>query len=236
MPLLDVRNVNASYEDFHILKDVSISVEANEILSVVGANSAGKSTLLKLISGMIDLDKGDILFQGNCISALTTHEIARLGVIQVPEGRRMFPLMTVFENLLVGSILDKARKKRSESIEYVYNLFPVLKERRGQLAGTLSGGEQQMLAIARGLMALPILLMLDEPSVGLAPIMAENIFKVIKEIDKQNITILLVEQNVQRSLSIAKRGYVLETGRIKLQGTGEELLANPYVKEAYLGL
>jgi len=182
MPLLDVRNVNASYEDFHILKDVSISVEANEILSVVGANSAGKSTLLKLISGMIDLDKGDILFQGNSISALTTHEIARLGVIQIPEGRRIFPLMTVFENLLVGSILDKARKKRSESIEYVYNLFPVLKERRGQLAGTLSGGEQQMLAIARGLMALPILLMLDEPSVGLSPIMAESIFKIIKEI------------------------------------------------------
>ena len=236
MPLLDVRNVNASYKDFHIFKDVSISVEANEILSVVGANSAGKSTLLKAISGMIDLAKGDILFQGNRISTLTTHEIARLGVIQVPEARRIFPIMTVFENLLVGSVLDKARKKRSESIEYVYNLFPVLKERRGQLAGTLSGGEQQMLAIARGLMALPILLMLDEPSVGLSPIMAESIFKIIKEIDKQNITILLVEQNVQKSLSIAKRGYVLETGRIKLEGTGQELLANPYVKEAYLGL
>lgn len=236
MPLLDVRNINVSYDDFHILKDVSLCVKMGEILAVVGANSAGKSTLLKLLSGLIQSDSGDIFFKSNPISGLDMHEIARLGIIQVPEGRRVFPFMTVFENLLVGSFMTKARQKRSETVEYVFNLFPPLKERRKQLAGTLSGGEQQMLAIARGLMALPVLLMLDEPSTGLAPIMVENIFKVIREIDKEGLAILLVEQNVQKSLSIAERGYVLEAGKIKLEGSGKALAADPYVKEAYLGL
>lgn len=182
------------------------------------------------------MSSGDILFQSESIKWLAPHEIARLGIIHVPEGRRIFPFMSIMDNLLVGSSLREARMKRHESLEYVFSLFPVLKEREKQSGGTLSGGEQQMLAIARGLMALPKLLMLDEPSIGLAPIVVESIFNTLKQIKEQGITIFLVEQNVQKSLSLATRGYVLEGGNIRLQGTGEELLTNPYVKEAYLGL
>lgn len=236
MHLLEATGINAHYGEFHVLKELSFVVNLHEVLSVVGANTAGKTTLLNVISGIIPLSDGDIRFQSESIKLLAPHEIARLGIIQVPEGRRIFPFMSVFDNLLIGSSLKNARIKRPESLEYVFSLFPVLKEREKQSGGTLSGGEQQMLAIARGLMALPKLLMLDEPSIGLAPIMVEFIFKIIKQIQDQDITIFLVEQNVQKSLSLAARGYVLEGGSIRLEGTGEELLTNPYVKDAYLGL
>jgi len=236
MHLLEATGINAYYGEFHVLKELSFLVKPHEVLSVVGANTAGKTTLLNVISGVIPLSSGDILFQSESIKWLAPHEIARLGIIHVPEGRRIFPFMSIMDNLLVGSSLREARMKRHESLEYVFSLFPVLKEREKQSGGTLSGGEQQMLAIARGLMALPKLLMLDEPSIGLAPIVVESIFNTLKQIKEQGITIFLVEQNVQKSLSLATRGYVLEGGGIRLQGTGEELLNNPYVKEAYLGL
>ncbi|RLB20399.1 MAG: branched-chain amino acid ABC transporter ATP-binding protein [Deltaproteobacteria bacterium] len=236
MPLLEVKSLHVYYGDFQILDDVSIYVNDYEIVSIVGANSAGKSTLLNAISGIAAIKSGDILFRSKRIGYLKPHEIARLGLILVPEGRRIFPIMTVLENLLVGSVREEARQRRQETLDYVFSLFPVLKERKNQLGGTLSGGEQQMLAIARGLMALPSLLMLDEPSVGLAPIMVETIFNVISEISRGKIPILLVEQNVQRSLSIASRGYILERGKIRMEGIGQEVLANPYVKETYLGL
>jgi len=236
MPLLEVKSLHVYYGDFQILDDVSIYVNDYEIVSIVGANSAGKSTLLNAISGIAAIKSGDILFRSKRIGYLKPHEIARLGLILVPEGRRIFPIMTVLENLLVGSVREEARQRRQETLDYVFSLFPVLKERKNQLGGTLSGGEQQLLAIARGLMALPSLLMLDEPSVGLAPIMVETIFSVISEISRGKIPILLVEQNVQRSLSIANRGYILERGKIRMEGIGQEVLANPYVKETYLGL
>ena len=236
MHLLEAMGINVHYGEFHVLRELSLEVNLHEVLSVVGANTAGKTTLLNVISGVVPLSGGDIRFQSESIKWLASHEIARLGIIHVPEGRRIFPFMSVFDNLLVGSSLKEARMKRRESLEYVFSLFPVLKEREKQSGGTLSGGEQQMLAIARGLMALPKLLMLDEPSIGLAPIAVESIFNTIKQIQEQGITIFLVEQNVQKSLSLATRGYVLEGGSIQLQGTGEELLTNPYVKEAYLGL
>ena len=236
MHLLEAMGINVHYGEFLVLRELSLEVNLHEVLSVVGANTAGKTTLLNVISGVVPLSGGDIRFQSESIKWLASHEIARLGIIHVPEGRRIFPFMSVFDNLLVGSSLKEARMKRRESLEYVFSLFPVLKEREKQSGGTLSGGEQQMLAIARGLMALPKLLMLDEPSIGLAPIAVESIFNTIKQIQEQGITIFLVEQNVQKSLSLATRGYVLEGGSIRLQGTGEELLTNPYVKEAYLGL
>jgi len=236
VPLFEIKRLHVYYGDFRILDDISVHINDYEIVSIVGANSAGKSTLLKTISGVVPIESGEISFQSKRIGHLKPHEIARLGLILVPEGRRIFPIMTVLENLLVGSVREKARQQRQETLDYVFSLFPVLKERKNQLGGTLSGGEQQMLAIARGLMALPSLLMLDEPSVGLAPIMVETIFNVISKISKSKITILLVEQNVQRSLSVATRGYILERGRIRMEGTGQEILANPYVKEAYLGL
>jgi len=236
MALLETIKLNASYGDFRALTDVSLVICDGEVLSIVGANSAGKSTLIRSISGETYINGGEILFGGKNIVGLNVHEIARLGIVQVPEGRRIFPLMTVKENLLVASALPGAKRGRVDSLQRAFELFPVLCSRTEQLGGTLSGGEQQMLAIARGLMALPKLLMLDEPSVGLAPIIVNNIFKVIEQINKGGITILLVEQNVKKSLSIASRAYVLEHGRIVMGDTGEALLRNPQVKESYLGL
>lgn len=236
MPLLEVKNLHLHYGDFHVLDDIRLHVNEREVVSIVGANSAGKSSLINTIAGLTKPSEGQVLYQSSPLANTAPHEIAKRGVILVPEGRKIFPLMSVLENLLVGSVLERARKRRSQSLDLIFSLFPVLREREKQLGGTLSGGEQQMLAIARGLMALPTLLMLDEPSIGLAPIMVETIFKVVGEISKERITILLVEQNVQKSLAIATRGYVLERGRIRMEGTGEELLGNPYVKKAYLGL
>ncbi len=234
--MLKIENLHFSYGDLKVLWDVSLDVQDGEIVTVVGANGAGKSTLLKNISRLVKPKSGNITFNGFNVEKLSAHEVVEIGIVQVPEGRRIFPQMTVAENLRMGSFIDRARKKRRLNMDRVYSLFPRLKEREKQLGGTMSGGEQQMLAIARGLMADPRLLLLDEPSLGLSPLLVKNIFDIIDEIRKQGVTILLVEQNVYQSLRIADRGYVLETGRIVLKEKGEALLNDEHVKKAYLGM
>jgi branched-chain amino acid transport system ATP-binding protein len=234
--MLKISDLNFSYGDLTVLWDVSIEVKENEIVTVVGANGAGKSTLLKNISRLVKPASGDITFNGVDLEKLDAHEVVELGVVQVPEGRKIFPQMTVNENLRMGSFIVRAKQKRDQNRDRVFTIFPRLKEREKQLGGTLSGGEQQMLAIARGLMADPKLLLLDEPSLGLSPLLVKNIFEIIGEINRQGVTILLVEQNVNQSLRIAKRAYVLETGRVVLASSGEELLNNEHVKTAYLGM
>ena len=236
MRLLDVKEINTYYGDFHILKDVSLYVEDAQIVCVLGANSAGKSTLVNSISGLVSPHDGQIEFNSESIMKMAFHEVARKGIIQVPETRRIFPFMTVYENLLTGSYSKQARQKRKQSLDYVYGLFPVLRERRKQVGGTLSGGEQRMLAIGRGLMSVPTLLMLDEPSIGLAPIMVDAIYRTINEIHKQGLAILLVEQNVQKALNLSDYAYIMESGRISMEGYGKELMENAHVKKAYLGL
>ncbi len=234
--MLKIDNLHFSYGDLNVLWDVSLDVQDGEIVTVVGANGAGKSTLLKNISRLVKPKSGSITFNGINVEKHLAHEVVELGIVQVPEGRRIFPQMTVVENLRMGSYIERARKKRDENMERIFSLFPRLKEREKQLGGTMSGGEQQMLAIARGLMADPKLLLLDEPSLGLSPLLVKNIFNIINEIRKQGVTILLVEQNVYQSLRIADRGYVLETGRIVLKEQGETLLNDEHVKKAYLGM
>ena len=219
-----------------VLKDVSLAVGKGEIVSLIGANAAGKSSMMNAISSLVPISSGEILFEGERIDSLPSYEIIALGIIQVPEGRRVFPYMTVKENLLMGSYNRRAREKNKESLQRVYELFPRLAERETQLGESMSGGEQQMLAVARGLMAVPRIMMLDEPSLGLAPIIVEMIFKVLQEVNRQGTTILLVEQNVKESLDIAARGYVLENGRIVLEGPGNDLLHNAHLKKAYLGM
>jgi len=233
---LEVKKVNLAYGQMQVLKEVSLRVHGGEIVSLIGANSAGKSSMLNAISGLVPLAGGEILFEGNPIHSLPSHEIIELGIIQVPEGRRIFPYMSVRENLLMGSYSRRARPKSSEALQRVFELFPRLAERSTQLGESMSGGEQQMLAIGRGLMAGPKILMLDEPSLGLAPIVVEMIFKVLQEVNRQGVTILLVEQNVKESLDISIRGYVLENGRVSLEGAAKDLLENSYLKKAYLGL
>jgi len=225
-----------SYGDIQVLWDVSFEVKEGEILVLVGANGAGKSSTLKTISGLQRLGSGKITFNGEEISHLPAEEVLLRGIVHVPEGRRLFNEMTVEENLIMGSLQGKAKQLRNQTIEEAYELFPRLKERRKQLAGTLSGGEQQMLAVARGLMAKPKLLMLDEPSLGLAPVLVQDIFDIVKSVNKQGITVLLVEQNVQTTLTFCDRAYVLENGRIILSGSGDELLHNEHVRAAYLGI
>jgi branched-chain amino acid transport system ATP-binding protein len=234
--LLNVRSVSAQYGRARVLDGVSFNVEAAEIVSVVGANGAGKSTLVKVISGMVRASAGQILFEGEDITSLPPHEIVLRGIVHVPEGRRLFGDMTVLENLLVGSTHRAARATRAEGLDHVYGLFPILLERQSQLARTLSGGEQQMVAIARGLMTRPKLLMLDEPSLGLAPKIVTEILTVIGDLNRDGLTVLLIEQNVKHSLAIADRGVVLENGRIVLADTGEALLRNEHTRRAYLGL
>ncbi len=234
--MLRIQGLNFSYGDLKVLWDVDLEVREGEVVTVVGANGAGKSTLLKNISRLVRPGSGSVTFNGVDLTKYEAHEVVELGVVQVPEGRKIFPQMTVIENLRMGSFIGHARKKRSENLDRVYVLFPRLKERERQLGGTLSGGEQQMLAIARGLMADPKLLLLDEPSLGLSPLLVKSIFEIIAEIRKQGVTILLVEQNVFQSLRIANRGYVLETGRVVLQDDGPALLKNDHVKKAYLGM
>jgi branched-chain amino acid transport system ATP-binding protein len=234
--MLKIENLNFSYGDLKVLWDVTVEVQEGEIVTVVGANGAGKSTLLKNISRLVRPGSGSITFNGVDLNRLEAHEVVDLGVVQVPEGRKIFPQMTVTENLRMGSFLEKARKKRGENMDRVFAMFPRLKEREKQLGGTLSGGEQQMLAIARGLMADPKLLLLDEPSLGLSPLLVKSIFEIITGIRKLGVTILLVEQNVFQSLKIASRGYVLETGRVVLKDRGETLLNNEHVRKAYLGI
>ncbi|KPK89486.1 MAG: hypothetical protein AMJ94_12020 [Deltaproteobacteria bacterium SM23_61] len=219
-----------------VLKEVSLQVREREIVSLIGANSAGKSSMLNAISGLVPISGGEILFERKRIDSLPSHEIIEKGIIQVPEGRRIFPFMTVRENLEMGSYNRRAREKSQESMQRVYELFPRLAERKNQLGESMSGGEQQMLAVGRALMAGPKILMLDEPSLGLAPIVVEMIFQVLQEVNRRGVTLLLVEQNVKESLDVSSRGYVLENGRVVLEGAARDLLENAHLKKAYLGL
>jgi branched-chain amino acid transport system ATP-binding protein len=236
MSFLSLEKIEVRYGDALALFNVSLEVKQGEIVSIVGANGAGKSTTLKAISGLLKPKSGQILFAGERLNEIPAHAIVDLGIIQIPEGRQLFPYMTTLENLELGSYTPEARKGADESLNRVFELFPILNERREQLAGTLSGGEQQMLAIGRGLMGLPKLLMLDEPSLGLSPILVKVIFEAIGKINRAGTTVLLVEQDVKKSLSLAQRGYVMENGKITLQGEGQELLANEHLKKAYLGI
>ncbi|HZE36843.1 MAG TPA: ABC transporter ATP-binding protein [Candidatus Eisenbacteria bacterium] len=236
MSLLELRAVEVAYGDLPALRGVSLSVEAGETLSVVGANGAGKTTMLRAVSGLMRPRAGQILLDGVRLDTLPSHAIVEHGVVQVPEGRKIFPSLTVLENLEMGSYISAARARRREGLEQVFALFPRLKEREGQAAGTMSGGEQQMLAIGRALMARPRVLMLDEPSLGLAPIIVKEIFRIIGEINQLGTTVLLVEQNTRQALALSRRGYVLENGRVVLEGSGADLLGNEHVKRAYLGM
>ncbi len=234
--MLKISKLNFSYGDLKVLWDIDLEVNEGEIVTVVGSNGAGKSTTLKNISRLVTPSSGTITFNGADLGKLEPHDIVELGIVQVPEGRRIFPELTVLENLRMGSFVKSARKDREANRERAFALFPRLKERQKQLGGTMSGGEQQMLAIARGLMANPRLLLLDEPSLGLSPLLVRNIFGIISEINRQGVSILLVEQNVNQSLRIAHRAYVLETGRIVLSGEGPELLNDAHVRKAFLGM
>jgi branched-chain amino acid transport system ATP-binding protein len=233
--LLEVKDLNVYYGAIHALQGISFSVQEGEIVTLIGANGAGKSTTLKTISGLLRPRTGDVLLHDRSIRNMAAQDIVRQGVIHVPEGRKIFAPLTVQENLEMGAFTRSNPAEIRQAMERVFKSFPRLKERLGQYGGTLSGGEQQMLAIGRGLMAQPKVLLLDEPSMGLAPILVEEIFRIIQEINAQGVAVLLVEQNALMALSIAHRGYVLETGRIVLAGTGRELLDNPRVQSAYLG-
>ena len=234
-PLLDVKGVDVLYGDVQVIWDLSIHVEEGTIVALVGANGAGKTTLLKTISGIARAKRGQILFSGESLAKLKPQEVVDRGISHVPEGRRLFANLTVLENLKLGAYGPRARPLFANSLERAYSLFPVLKNRKAQKAGSLSGGEQQMLAIARALMAQPTLLMLDEPSLGLSPIFVRTIFELIDTLNTQKVTILLVEQNIHQALKIAHQAYVLKTGKIAMNGSGEELLADPDVQKAYMG-
>jgi branched-chain amino acid transport system ATP-binding protein len=234
--LLKLEKISASYGSVPAISNVSIEIADGEAVGLLGANGAGKSTTLRAISGLVKLSSGNITFAGDNIASFPPHLIPQLGIAHVPEGRQVFPEMTVNENLEIGAYVPKAKAERSRSMELVYSIFPRLAERRRQLAGTMSGGEQQMLAVGRGLMLKPRLLMLDEPSLGLAPVMTDVTFEKIGEIHKMGTAILLVEQNVSRALSLVQRAYVLESGSVIMHGTSEELANNKQVQAAYLGI
>jgi len=234
-PILELTNVSARYGNVPILKDISLEVFSEEIVAALGANGAGKSTLLNVICGIHSEMGGIVVFQGKRIDKLPPEKIVKNGISQCPEGRRVFPEMTTWENIIIGSQIRRDKEKIMTDVERMYSLFPVLKERKDQLAGTLSGGEQQMLAIARSLMSKPVLLLLDEPSMGIAPIVVKAIYQIIKELRDAGTTVLLVEQNVRKALNLSDRGYVIETGKIVLEGASRELLSNEKVKQAYLG-
>jgi len=234
--MIDLKNVSAGYGELQILYDVSINVQQGEIVALVGANGAGKSTLIKTITGTLPISSGQIVFENISIKNVKAHTVIRHGISLVPEGRRLFPYMTVLENLEVGAYIEKNGKVVQENLEWVYSIFPKLRERRKQLAGTFSGGEQQMLTIGRALMCRPKFLILDEPSLGLAPVIVNEVFDIIQLLLEEGVTILLVEQNVRLSLEIANRAYVLEHGRIVMGGKSKELLEDENVKRAYLGI
>ncbi len=234
--MLEIRNVCVCYEEVEVLHNLSLKIEEGTIVAMVGANGAGKSTLLKTISGMLPPSSGEIRYQGELINAFPPPKVVGLGIAHIPEGRRLFPLLSVRDNLVLGAYLPRARKFIPETLEEVYKLFPKLRERENQQAGTLSGGEQQMVTIGRGLMSRPKILMFDEPSLGLAPRLVHETFRSVQQIRERGSTILLVEQNVQQSLKIADHGFVLENGRIVQEGTGESLLGDPHIKKAYLGI
>ncbi len=235
--MLEVKDISAAYGKAIALKDISLYVGEGEIISLIGANGAGKTTTLRVITGMLKPLRGDVVFQGKSIVGMEPYQIASLGIIHVPEGRGLFPDMTVRENLEMGAFMRTDRDEIRRDLEFVYSLFPVLKEREKQLAGTLSGGEQQMLAIGKGLMGGPKLLLLDEPSLGLAPLLVDRIFETIGQINKEKgVTILIAEQNAYMALSISHRAYVIENGVTVMEGTGKELLGNEHVRKAYLGI
>ncbi|MCG6945855.1 MAG: ABC transporter ATP-binding protein [Deltaproteobacteria bacterium] len=234
--MLEVQSIDVFYGDLQILWDVSFEVNEGEIVALVGANGSGKSTTLKTISGLLRPASGSIMFQDQHLNLIPANKIIEHGIAHVPEGRRLFPEMSVRENLIMGSLSPAAKAKRNETMEWVFGLFPRLREREKQLAGTLSGGEQQMVAVGRGLMALPKLIMFDEPSLGLSPILVADIFRIIRRINKEGVTVLVTEQNTKQSLETSDRGYVLENGRVVLSGSGQELLNNEHVKQAYLGI
>ncbi|MDO5298121.1 MAG: ABC transporter ATP-binding protein [Clostridia bacterium] len=232
---LEIRDLHVSYGGIRALKGISLTVEEGQIVTLIGANGAGKSTTLRAISGLQKPQSGTILYGDEVITGLPAKEIVQRGIIHVPEGRRVFPDMTVAENLKIGAFLRRDANGIAKDLDYVYTLFPRLKERSWQLAGTLSGGEQQMLAVGRALMSRPKVLMMDEPSLGLAPLIVKDIFSIIRRVNEDGITVLLIEQNANAALRIANYGYVLETGTISLEGTGEQLLGDESVREAYLG-
>jgi branched-chain amino acid transport system ATP-binding protein len=233
--MLMIEKLQVAYGKVQALWDVTLAVPDGEIVALVGANGAGKTTLLKTVSGLLRRQSGSITYDGKHIEEASPPEIVKHGVVHVPEGRKLFPEMAVIDNLLMGAYTIP-QSERPQRLERVFSVFPVLKERRKQIAGTLSGGEQQMVAIGRGMMAGPKLLMLDEPSLGLAPLLVEEVFRVITEINRLGVTVLLVEQNTQHALTLAHKGFVMELGRIALSGSGSELLANSNVRKAYLGL
>ena len=231
--ILEIKNLSVAYGGIEAIKNISFDVEEGKVVTLIGSNGAGKSSTLRSISGIVKAKSGEVLFEGQNIIGMAPDQIVKLGITLVPEGRRVFPNLTVLENLKVGAYLRK--DNITSDIEYVYSLFPRLKERSWQLAGTLSGGEQQMLAVGRALMARPKVIMMDEPSLGLAPIVVKGIFDIIRTINKEGITVLLIEQNANMALKVADYAFVMQTGEITMSGTGAELLANEEVKEAYLG-
>jgi branched-chain amino acid transport system ATP-binding protein len=234
--MLKVNGIDVFYGDLQVLWDVSFEVKEREILVLVGANGAGKSTTIRTVSSLLTPRKGSIEFDGVRLDKIPPYNVIEHGIVHVPEGRRLFAQMSVEENLIMGTLYGEAKAKRLQTMERVYGLFPRLRERQKQLAGTLSGGEQQMLAVGRGLMSLPKLMMFDEPSLGLAPILVQDVFRIVRKINEEGVTVLLVEQNVRQTLAMCHRAYVLENGRVVLEGTGEALMANQHVKEAYLGI
>jgi branched-chain amino acid transport system ATP-binding protein len=234
--MLELRNVSAGYGTFQALFDVSLSVQAGEAVAVLGPNGAGKTTLLRTISRLIDARSGELSMEGRRYNELPPHEVIGLGIAQVPEGRRLFPRLTVEDNLKMGAFTPAARARYRARLDFVYSLFPKMMERRAQLAGTMSGGEQQMCAIGRALMSHPKLLLLDEPSAGLAPVIVQSIFELMKRIRAEGYTVLIVEQNIQQVLKVVDRGYLLETGRIRASGSAAELLASDDIRKAYLGV
>ena len=236
MPLLDIDKIDVAYGDVQVIFELSLKVEKGEVVSIIGGNGAGKSTLLRAISGLMPVKAGSITFENDKIDKEPPENIVTKGIVHVPEGRRLFPLMSVKDNLMVGAFNKRAREQAGETLKKVYELLPRLAERESQLAMTLSGGEQQMVAIGRGLMALPNILMLDEPSLGLAPILIKGIFETVRKIADQGTTVLMVEQDVKHSLSLSDRGYVLEHGRVVMEGKAADLIDDPHVKEAYLGI
>ena len=233
--MLEVKDLNVHYGVIHALKDVSMEVKEGEIVSLIGANGAGKTTLLHSISGLLKKTSGDIMFLGHSLHKTSAKNIVKEGITQVPEGRHIFPGMSVYENLIIGAYLRKDKEGIKEDLNNIYQRFPILKQRSNQDASTLSGGEQQMLAMGRALMARPKILLLDEPSMGLAPILVKEIFQIIKDINAEGTTVLLVEQNAKMALSIADRGYVMETGKIVMSRTGAELIESSDIQKAYLG-
>ncbi len=234
--MLKIEKVNAGYGDVTVLWDINIALEAGKTLAIVGSNGAGKSTIMRTLCGLVSPSAGFITFDGKNISKMAPHDIVKLGIVYVPEGRRLFNKLSVMDNLLVGSYLPQNRKKRAENLERVFEMFPKLHERREQKAGTLSGGEQQMLAIARGLMSCPKVLMLDEPSLGIAPVIVDKLFEIIAQLKKENMTILISEQNVGRVLDIGDDAIVVQSGRIVMSGTCEEIKKSDMIQKAYLGM